>query len=172
MTELIFLFCIGFSHIFPKFKETTAMSWVSIWIHVVFATKNREPFLHSDIRKEVFQHIKQNAEEKGFWIDCVNGYMDHAHCLISLNKNQTISEVVQLIKGESSYWINKNKLTQSKFSWQDDYWAVSVSESHLGPLRNYIFNQENHHNKNTFSKELDEFTKKYGWKLVSEKHDQ
>jgi len=147
------------------------MSWVSIWVHIVFATENSEPFLHSGIRKQVFQHIKQNAEEKGFWIDCVNGYTDHAHCLISLNKNQTISDVVQLIKGESSFWINKNKLTQTRFSWQDDYWAVSVSESHLGRLRKYIFNQEDHHNKEDFSKEIENFTNRYGWKLVSEKDD-
>jgi len=148
------------------------MSWVSIWVHVVFATKNREQFLHSGIRKQVFQHIKQNAEGKGIWIDSVNGYTDHAHCLISLNKNQTISEVVQLIKGESSFWINKNNLAQTKFSWQDDYWAVSVSESHLKAIRNYIFNQESHHNKNTFTKEIDEFMSKYGWKLVSETNHQ
>jgi len=148
------------------------MSWVSIWVHVVFATKNREPFLHSGIRKQVFQHIKQNAEEKGIWIDSVNGYSDHAHCLISLNKNQTISEVMQLIKGESSFWINKNKLTQTKFSWQDDYWAVSVSESHLQRIRNYIFNQESHHNTTAFSKEIDGFMVKYGWKLVPQNTSQ
>jgi len=79
---------------------------------------------------------------------------------------------VQLIKGESSFWINKNKLTHSKFSWQDDYWAVSVSESHLKALRNYIFTQEDHHRKEAFSKEIEDFMNKYGWKLVSENNHQ
>ncbi|MBN4065882.1 IS200/IS605 family transposase [Candidatus Amoebophilus asiaticus] len=96
------------------------MSWVRIWIHMVFSTKNREPFLHQKIRKQVFQHIKQNAEIKGIWLDSVNGYTDHVHCLISLNKDQSISKVAQLIKAESSFWINKNNLTESKFTWAQE----------------------------------------------------
>ena len=140
------------------------MSWVRIWVHLVFSTKNRETFLNSkELRKKVFQHIKQNAKEKDIWLDCVNGYSDHAHCLISLNKEQSISKVAQLIKGESSFWINQNNLIEGKFIWQDDYWAVSVSESHLEQTRQYIFNQEEHHSKITFKEEVDEFMKKYGW---------
>ena len=135
------------------------MSWVSIWVHIVFATKNREPFLHSGIRKQVFQHIKQNAEEKGFWIDCVNGYTDHAHCLISLNKNQTISDVVQLIKGESSFWVNKQKLIKNNFEWQDEYIALSVSYSAIDRVRSYILNQEEHHKTKTFNEEYEGFLK-------------
>ena len=58
------------------------MSWVRVYIHMVFATKNRESFLNSlALRKNVFQHIKKNATEKEIWLDCVNGYEDHAHCL-------------------------------------------------------------------------------------------
>lgn len=143
------------------------MSWVRIWVHLVFSTKNREPFLNSkETRKKVFQHIKQNANEKDIWLDSVNGYADHAHCLISLNKEQSISKVAQLIKGESSFWINKNNLVEGKFIWQDDYWAVSVSESHLEATRQYIFNQEEHHRKATFKEEVDEFMKKYGWHIL------
>lgn len=143
------------------------MSWVRIWVHLVFSTKNREPSLHQNIRKQVFQHIKQNAQEKEIWLDCVNGYADHAHCLVSLNKDQSISKVAQLIKGESSFWINQNKLIEGKFIWQDDYWAVSVSESHLKQTREYIFNQEEHHSKTTFKEEVDEFMKKYGWEHIT-----
>ncbi|MBU2445129.1 MAG: IS200/IS605 family transposase, partial [Bacteroidetes bacterium] len=142
------------------------MSWVRVWIHLVFTTKNREPFIHTNIRKEVFQHIKQNAAAKGIWVDCINGDSEHAHCLFSLNKDQTISNVTKLIKGESSFWINKNKLVTGKFIWQDDYWAVSVSESHLETVRRYIHNQEEHHRTKSFSEEIDEFMKKYGWKYI------
>jgi len=143
------------------------MSWVRVWIHLVFSTKNKEPFLRiGEIRKKVFQHIKQNAEEKGIWLDCVNGYQDHAHCLISLNKDQTISKVTQLIKGESSFWINQTQLTETKFIWQDDYWAVSVSESHSKPVRDYIFQQEEHHIKKSFADEVKDFMEKYGWTLI------
>lgn len=83
--------------------------------------------------------------------------------MIPIGKDQSISKVAQLIKGESSFWINKNKLTDQKFSWQDDYWAVSVSESHLESVRNYIKQQEEHHKVKPFSEEVDDFMKKYGW---------
>jgi len=143
------------------------MSWVSIWVHMVFSTKNKAPLLDQKIRTRVFQHIKQNAKSKGVWLDSVNGYEDHCHCLISLSKDQTISKVAQLIKGESSFWINKNNFTESKFAWQDDYWAASVSEDHLSNTREYIRNQEEHHRKLTFTEEVDEFMSKYGWKNIS-----
>lgn len=122
------------------------MSWIRVYVHLVFSTKNREPFLNSpELRKTVFQHIKQNADEKGIWIDCISGHQDHAHCLISFDKEQTISKVVQLIKGESAFWINKTTLTENKFVWQDDYWAVGVSESMVNNVRKYIHNQKEHH---------------------------
>ncbi len=143
------------------------MSWVRIWVHLVYSTKNGYPFLNSsDLRRTVFKHIKENAKKKCNWVDCVNGYSDHINCLIFLNKDISISKAVQLIKGESSNWINKNKLLKSKFNWQDDYWAVSVSESHLSALRKYIFNQEEHHKIKNFKEEVDLFMKKYGWVYV------
>ena len=142
------------------------MPWIRVWIHLVFSTKNREPFLDKSIRQKVFDHIKQNATEKGIWLECINGFSDHAHCLISLDKEQTISKVVQLIKGESSFWINKQNWCNGTFKWQDDYWAVSVSESHVVQVKDYIFNQEEHHGKTTFREEVDEFMKKYGWSYI------
>ena len=69
----------------------------------------------------------------------------------------SISKVMQLIKGESAYWINKEKLTKSKFEWADEYYAGSVSESVLPIVRAYIDRQEEHHKKKTFEQEYDEF---------------
>ncbi len=79
------------------------MSFVKIYIHAVWATKKREPFLKKSIRPILFQHILNNAREKGIHIDFINGVEDHVHCLISLNPSQTIANVMQLIKGESSF---------------------------------------------------------------------
>jgi REP element-mobilizing transposase RayT len=144
------------------------MSWARVWIHIIFTTQKRKPFLHSeDIRFKMFKHIKENAKEKNIWLDCVSGHSEHAHCLISLGKKQTISKVAQLIKGESSYWINQSGLLNQKFKWQDDFWAVSVSESHLEAVRNYIHKQEEHHKKISFKEEVDEFLEKYGWEKLS-----
>ena len=145
------------------------MSWIRIWVHLVFSTKNREAYLlDPDLRQKVFQHIKQNAKTKDIWVEEVGGFKDHIHCLVSLGRDQAISKVAQMIKGESSYWINKNNLVHGKFMWQDDYWAVGVSESHLDSIRNYINNQENHHKKKSFTDEIELFMKKYGWKYLNE----
>jgi REP element-mobilizing transposase RayT len=146
------------------------MSWVRVYLHMVFSTKNRQPFLNSsELRRNVFEHIKNNAEEKGIWLDCINGYQEHAHCLISLGKEQTISKVTQLIKGESSYWINQHNLTSEKFVWQDDYWIVGVSESHLESVRKYIHNQEIHHSNKSFESEINNLMEKYGWSFIKNK---
>lgn len=70
---------------------------------------------------------------------------------------------MQLIKGESSFWINKSKLINQKFEWQDEYFALSISESMIGRVREYVLNQEVHHRKKTFQEEFDEFIKKYNF---------
>lgn len=146
------------------------MSWVRIWVHLVFSTKDRVPSLHSkEIREKVFRHIKENAQTKSIWLDHINGHHEHTHCLISLGKDQTISKIAQLIKGESSYWINHNQLIREKFIWQDDFWAVSVSESHLISVRKYIQQQEEHHTRKPFTNEVEDFMKKYGWALINTK---
>ena len=143
------------------------MSFVKIWVHLVFATKNRQPLLESKFRSELYNHIRENCKEKGIFLKAINGYSDHIHCLISLGKDQSISKVAQLIKGESSFWINKESLTNEVFSWQDDYFAVSVSESQVGIVTNYINNQERHHAKKSFNEEVDDFMRAYGWQSTS-----
>jgi putative transposase len=111
------------------------MPWVKVWIHFVWSTKNREHLLVDEIRQKVFQHIRENAKSKDIYIDFINGYTDHVHCLISLGTDQTIEKIMQLIKGESSFRINKNGLCKTKFGWQEEYFAVSVSEANLPSVR-------------------------------------
>ena len=140
------------------------MAHVKVYIHFVWSTKNREPFLKTkELRKKVWQHIRENAKEKEIFIDFINGYAEHCHCLISLGIDQTIAKIMQLVKGESAYWINKNQLTEPKFEWQDEYFAVSISESMLDKVRDYIKNQEEHHHRKSYQEEYDEFIEKYGF---------
>ena len=143
------------------------MSFVKIWVHLVFATKNREPLLNKELRQNLISHIIENCKEKDIYLQAINGYTEHIHCLISLGKDQNIAKISQLIKGESSFWINQNNLTSEKFMWQDDYFAVSVSESQVEAVLNYIKNQETHHSKKSFDDEVDEFMNKYGWQLTT-----
>ena len=137
------------------------MGYIKIWVHLVWTTKNREPILTRESRRHIFSHIRENAEKKGIYIDFINGYLEHVHCLISLGSGQNIDKILMLLKGESSYWINHNKIFSKKFEWQNEYFAVSVSESAVAKVRNYIKNQEKNHKKKSFNEEYQEIMRKY-----------
>jgi putative transposase len=139
------------------------MPHIRIWVHTVFGTKNREPFLTEEIRTSVIFHIYKNVKQKNIYIDSINGFSDHFHCLISLGSEQSIANVVHLIKGESSHWINENRLTKMKFEWADEYYAVSVSQSNVDSVKAYIKNQAEHHRKKSYVEECEEFMKKFGF---------
>ena len=142
------------------------MSYIKIYVHFVWSTKNRAPLLTKDIRHKVFNHIRENAKKKNIFIDFINGYTDHVHCLVSLNDDLSIGKIAQLLKGESSYWINQNKLTKTKFGWQDEYFAIGVCDDKIQIVRDYIANQENHHSKTTFAREYDKFIERYGFDII------
>lgn len=144
------------------------MSHVKIWIHLVFATKCRDHLIPQYLSHKVHEHIMLNCKKKEIYLQATNGVSDHVHLLISLGKDQSISQVVQLIKGESSFWINRNLALPYKFSWQDDYFAVSVSESHIDNVAKYIKNQEEHHRIKSFTEEIDEFILRYGFKRIGD----
>ncbi len=124
-----------------------------------------------EIRQKVFQHIRENAKAKDIYLDFINGYTDHVHCLISLGTDQTIEKIMQLIKGESSFWINKNRLCKTKFEWQDEYFAVGVCESILENVRKYIANQEEHHRTRSFDDEFEDFLKRAGFRKFRDKEN-
>ena len=127
----------------------------------MWTTKDRVPYLKDQIREKVISHIRENAKLKGIYIDHINGYHEHLHAIISLGGKQNPSDIMQKIKGESSYWINKNKLTRLKIEWQDDFYSVSIGISQLDNLREYIRNQVHHHQKVSFQEELDKIIEEY-----------
>lgn len=145
------------------------MSYVRIWIHTVWGTKRKVPFLSDHIRNEVFQHVSENAKTKNIFIKEISGYKDHVHCLISLGADQSIAKVLQALKGESSFWINKNKMVQGKFEWADEYFAVSVGESQVEKVQQYIRNQEEHHKRKTWDEDVNEFLERYGFERIVDK---
>ena len=139
------------------------MPYVINWLHCVWGTKNRVRFLTGDIKKEVIKHILANASEKSIYISILNGSSEHLHCLLSLNHDMSLSKAMQLIKGESSHWMNKNSLTNQKFEWADEYYGVSISESDLSRVTKYIENQEIHHAGKSWDDEADEFMRNYSF---------
>jgi putative transposase len=137
------------------------MPFIKILVHAVWATKDRKPLMSKANKDVLCQHIREYAKGKNIHLINVNGWLDHLHCLVSLSAEQNIATLMNLIKGESSYWGNKNLQWSEKFGWQDDYFAVSIGESQFDAVNNYITQQEEHHQKKTFQQEYDEFIKNY-----------
>ncbi|MCB9336587.1 MAG: IS200/IS605 family transposase [Lewinellaceae bacterium] len=140
------------------------MAQVRIWIHAVWGTKNRTPYMkNKNKRIDLFKHLKAYAKEKDIYLDFINGEADHVHCLISMACDQNIAQIMKLLKGESSSWANKMNLFEADFDWADDYYAVSVGQSQVEVVRNYLKGQEKHHKNKTFVEECEEFMVKYGF---------
>jgi len=127
----------------------------------VWSTKNKVPYLITpEIRSKVWEHIYLNSKLKEINTLLVGGHKDHCHCLVSFGKEQTISKVAQLLKGECSFWINKfglilDHFPNTKFDWQDEYFAESISPKDLHHVWNYILTQEEHHKHFTFDQEYE-----------------
>ena len=138
------------------------MSYTKVFIHYVWSTKCRTPSLVMPYRHLLFDHIRQNALLKNIYLDRINGYTEHVHCLVWLKPTQSLDKVAQLLKGESAYWFNNlSGFNQQKLQWQDNYFAVSVSLSHIERVRAYIDNQEVHHQRKTFAEEYEALMKQY-----------
>ena len=85
------------------------MPFVEIMVHVVWTTKERQKIITKELKPILLDHIRGNAKRKQLFIDTVNCVDDHVHMLLSLGTEQTISKSMQLIKGESSYWVNNHQ---------------------------------------------------------------
>jgi REP element-mobilizing transposase RayT len=130
-----------------------------IWIHAIWATKYRMPFIPAEIENSIHQYISEQLQEQGCPVRIINGMPDHMHGLFLLNQKKSIATVIKQIKGSSSHYINQNNLTVEKFSWQTGYAAYSVSESEVEKVFHYIKKQKEHHRKKTFIKEYETYIK-------------
>jgi putative transposase len=137
-------------------------SFNKIWIHAIWATKERMPFIHSNIERKVHEFMSEQFCEQGCPVCIIDGMPDHVHCLFLLNPQKSIAEVIKQIKGSSSHFINHNDLISEKFAWQTGYAGYSVSESVVDKVYQYIRKQKQHHQKKSFQHEFDDFLKLYG----------
>ncbi len=135
-------------------------SYSKILLHLIWGTKNREKSLaDKSFRKTVSEYLYNYSNDKS--IPMIMNYVnsDHVHALIELPTNKTIEEVMQLLKGSSSHWINEQ--VSFKFAWGKGYGVFSVSESKLNTVKKYIKNQEEHHRDKGFSDEYETFISVY-----------
>ena len=114
-----------------------------------------------DWSERLHKYITGIVQNNGHKLLAINSMPDHLHLFIGLNPNQSISEIMRLVKGDSSEFINKQALTERKFHWQDGYGAFSNSRSQIDNVVKYIMNQQEHHNKKTFIEEYIELLKNY-----------
>jgi len=126
----------------------------ALWIHLIWATKNRQPLITSTLKLPLYQKMREICYDKEYHIDFINGTNDHVHLLLSLNPKFSISEVVKNIKGLTWKWANEEGSNEEYFEWQDGYAVISVSPSNVYKVRNYIRNQEKHHQQMSCEEEL------------------
>jgi REP element-mobilizing transposase RayT len=130
-----------------------ANTYTQLSTHVVFAVKGRENILPSDKRPEIFKYISGIVTNSNQFSLAVNGYKDHVHVFFEMNPSYALSDIVRIIKANSSKWINDNKIIPGKFAWQEGYGGFAYSRSHRDAVIKYIINQEKHHHKQTFREE-------------------
>ncbi|MCD4832542.1 MAG: IS200/IS605 family transposase [Bacteroidales bacterium] len=138
-----------------------ANTYTQINIHAIFAVQGRENYLKREIRKRIFEYISGIIKGMGLFPLAVNGFTNHVHVFFELNPNVSTSKVLQVIKSNSSKWINENHLVSGRFEWQRGYGAFSYSRSQRDTVIKYIIEQENHHKKRSFKNEYLDLLKKY-----------
>jgi len=115
---------------------------------------------------EASANLSKYSHEKGIYMKTNYFNADHTHALIDLPTNLTIEQVIQLLKGSSSHWINHSHLIKGRFAWGRGYGAFSVSHSDVSRVANYIARQEEHHRKRSFAQEYEICVKRFQWRHV------
>jgi REP element-mobilizing transposase RayT len=139
-----------------------ANTYASLQYHVIFSTKNREPWIHPDIEQRVWAYIGGIARKHEMIALQVGGIEDHIHGLIAAPTTIAPCQIAQYLKGESSKWIHDEFKELSGFNWQDGYAAFTVSKSNINAVSEYIKNQREHHRGRSFQEEYLEFLVKNG----------
>ena len=138
-----------------------ANTFTSLHYHVVFSTKNREPWIRQDIEQRVWSYLGGIARENDMKALMIGGIENHVHLLLGLPPTAAVSKAVQLIKGASSGWMKETFSGLGSFGWQDGYAAFTVSKSLAPEVETYIRGQREHHRVKTFEEEYRAFLVKH-----------
>ncbi len=130
-----------------------ANTYTQIHLQIVFAVKYRNRLIHRSWKNKLYKYLTGIVQNNGHKLLGINGMPDHIHLLIGMRPTQSLSDLMQDVKRCSSKWINKSKLVQGKFAWQEGYGAFSYSKSDLTNVIEYIENQEIHHRQISFKEE-------------------
>ena len=130
-----------------------ANTYTQIHIQFVFAVKHRDGLIHASFKDELYQYISGIIKNNNHKLLAINGMPDHVHVLVGMRPTQSVSDLLQDIKGSSSKWINDKKFLRVRFEWQEGYGAFSYAKSEVNSVIRYIQNQEEHHRTKSFREE-------------------
>jgi putative transposase len=138
-----------------------ANTYTQIHIQAIFAVKTRIGLIQKDWKDDLYKYITGIVQTNNHKLLAVNGMPDHLHLFFGMRPTQSLSDLMQDVKGSSSKWINNQKFVKGHFEWQEGYGGFSYSKSQVNRVINYIKNQEIHHQKKSFLKEYKEFLVKF-----------
>ncbi len=138
-------------------------SFSAVFLHLIFSTKNRAPFLRDpELRRDTHSYLGGISKD----LDCppviIGGVEDHVHILARHGRGISQSDWVKEAKRASSIWIKRQDSALATFAWQSGFGIFSVSASNVDAVETYIATQEEHHRKTTFQDEYRAFLKKHG----------
>ena len=139
-----------------------ANTYTQIHIHSIFAVRTRAGLIREQWRDELYKYIVGIIHHNQHKVLCINGMPDHIHILFGMRPIQSLSDLMQDVKGSSSKWINDQRFVVGHFEWQSGYGAFSYSKSQVPQIISYIRNQEEHHRQKTFLEEYREFLTLFG----------
>lgn len=139
-----------------------ANTYTQIHIQAVFTVQNRDCVIKKAWKDELYKYITGIIQNHGHKVLAINGKPDHIHIFFGMRPTQSLSDLLQDIKGDSSKWIKQKGFVHVRFSWQEGYGAFSYSKSHVDNVIDYIKNQDIHHQKKTFIEEYHDFLDKFG----------
>lgn len=138
-----------------------ANTYTQMNVHAVFAVKGRENIITRNYRDELHKYIYGILANLKQYPLAVNGWKDHVHVFFEMLPVSNLCDIIQIIKSNSSKWINTQKFIPGKFNWQDGYGGFTYSKSQRDVVIKYIMNQEKHHSKLTFREEYMDLLKKF-----------
>jgi len=124
-------------------------TYKSILYHIVFTTKNLQPFLDKEIKEQVYHFIWNKCKKLGFFLHRIGGIESHVHLLIYIPPKISVSDAIGRLKGSSSYFVNQELSGEKMLYWQEGYGVITVSKENFHRIYNYIKNQEKHHRDKT-----------------------
>ncbi len=139
-----------------------ANTYSQIHLHCVFAVKYRQSLIMREWKERLHMYITGIIQNLGHKMIAINSMPDHLHMFFGMRPNQSLSDLMRIVKGDSSEWLNAKSFTPHLFRWQEGYGAFSYEKKMIPVIANYIELQEQHHHQYTFKEEYRKLLEEFG----------